>query len=107
MSRNRYLDAAGVCRQKWMREEPEDAGYPILVEVWRPSVKGLVYDEAFKPQVTVSAVIEVRVFKDGQWWKVGYKGALETPASGQIRRWSRLGSRHWNATIALDGWNDE
>lgn len=107
MARNRYDDAFGVARIRWQRDEPDNSGSPVLVEVWRPTVDGLIYESPTKPRVIISARVEMRVFKDSKWWTVGWGGDLSPSAPGQIRRWALLPWRTWSQTITLDGWRKE
>lgn len=108
MSRNRYDQGFGVRPIRWRREELPTSGRPVLVEVWEPEIDAEYFIEDAKPRVRVTASVEVRVYANGEWKRVGYGGALIQPANGVVRRWAYLPSlRQWSATVTLDGWAPE
>lgn len=107
MSRNRYDDAFGVVRIKWVKGEPERTPYVVLCEVWEPTLL-IAYEPDTKPRVSVSAHIEARVYKDNAWRRIGYNGSLFlVEGDGQVRRHATLVPRSWFGTVALDGWSKE
>lgn len=97
--KRRYLEAFGVVAPVWKMGEPSNTLMPVLCEVWRSELT-ISHDPAQKPQVRITAQLEMRV--DGK--VVGYKGAMESPRPGTVRRYAALGSHHQYLTMTVDRW---
>lgn len=97
--RNRYLEAFGVVAPVWHQGNPPIERSPIVCEVWRSELTAHM-DTPTKPQVRISASLEVRIA--GQ--VVGWDGKMENPQPGIVRRWFRMAVRSQYVTVTIDRW---